>query len=100
MLTAQETLDAINALPSVSALPRDARDERVALDLSNRLARADIEFQFRAYLEATYATGVPAGAYCALFDQAWSDSHSDGYRDVELRYEDLAALAIIVLNAK
>lgn len=100
MLNAQQTQDAINALPSTMDVPHGQRDRRVALAASNRNETALIEGQFRAYLEATYATEIPAGAYDALFGQAWRDSHSDGYGDVELRYQDLAVLATVVLNAQ
>lgn len=100
MLNAQETLAAINALPSTFDIPHGQRDRRVALAASNRNETALIEAQFRAYLEATYATGIPAGAHDTLFGQAWRDSHGDGYGDVELRYQDLAVLATVVLNAK
>lgn len=96
MLNAQETQDAINALPSVLGLPRD---ERVAQDLSNREARRGFEAQFRSYLEDTYASEIPAGAYGAIFSKAWADGHSSGYGEVEMHYQDLAELSLTVLSA-
>jgi hypothetical protein len=98
MLNAHETEAAIRNLPSVIAI-KD-RDERVAQDLSNRAARNDLEVQFRSYLEDTYASEIPAGAHGAIFSKAWADGHSSGYGEVEMHYQDLAALALTVLNAK
>lgn len=74
-------------------------DERVAQDLSNREARKDFEAQFRSYLEDTYASEIPAGAYDVIFLKAWADGHSNGYNEVEMHYQDLAALSLTVLSA-
>lgn len=98
MLNAHETEAAIRNLPSVMAI-KD-RDERVAQDLSNREAKNGFESQFRSYLENTYASEIPVGAHGALFSKAWSDGHSSGYGEVEMHYQDLAELALTVLNAR
>lgn len=98
MLNAHETEEAIRSLPSVVAI-KD-RDARVAQDVSNREAKNGFEAQFRAYLEDTYASEIPAGAHGAIFSKAWADGHSSGYGEVEMHYQDLAELALTVLNAK
>lgn len=100
MLNAQETEAAVRNLPSIFDLPKDARDERVALDLRNREAVKGYEAQFRAYLEHKYASQVPEAAYDVIFGRAWSYGHGNGYNEVELYYQDLADIALVSFRAK
>lgn len=98
MLNAQETEAAIRALPSVISI-KD-RDERVAQDLSNREATNGYEAQFRSYLEHTFASEIPEAARGAIFSQAWSYGHGNGYSETQMYYEDLAALVLTALRVR
>ena len=100
MLNAHETDAAVRALPSILSLPKDARDERVALDRSNREATNGYEAQFKEYLEHTFASEIPEAARGAIFSQAWSYGHSNGYNETQMYYEDLAALVLTALRAR
>ena len=97
MLNANETTAAVNALPATFDLPKG---ERETVRLANRSATTKIEGQFRAYLEATYASEIPAGAHEALYSLAWEHGHSNGYNETELYYDDFARLIRTALNAK
>lgn len=82
-------LSRIEAEDAYDALKYPGRKDRFAYDAYQAEIKA-IELQFRFWLEAEYASGLPTILLDEIWDQAWSDGHSSGYHEVENYYEDRA----------
>lgn len=97
MLNANEAIAAVDALTYPSAI-KD-RDERVAAHAEYRAATNRITAEFREWLADEYASAMPANVQMKVWEKAWEDGHSYGYREVENHYMDLAEFAEFAFNA-
>ena len=98
MLTTNEIDTAVRAVvwPGANVNRADREAARVAY----RAEVAGLERDWREWLEAEYAEGIPASLLTNIFDRAWAEGHSSGYQDVENHYEQIADFAREVLAAK
>jgi hypothetical protein len=61
-----------------------------------RDAIAALEADWQPWLAQEYASDLPESLHPILFREAWEDGHSNGYREVESKYQDRAEFALLI----
>lgn len=92
MLTTEEADAAYRAVP----FPKFDRNDPGRKDYHAQIA--EIEAEWREWLEAEWASGLTKSLRDEIYRRAWDDGHSNGYCEVQGYYEDYANFAHFVLE--
>lgn len=79
-LTTDELVEATDAVKWPAKATNKQRDEY-------RAKIKALETQWAAWLDVEYGSYIPSEFRKVIFQKAWSDGHSSGYRSVEEFYE-------------
>jgi len=98
-LTTDEIVAQINALrlPGMEVTDKDKRNKARE---KYRTDRADLAAQYKAALISEEASHLSEAAADAIYQKAWNDGHSSGYREVYDNFTELVELADLILAAK